>query len=314
MKKFFVIASAILLISSCKDSDLERSNQERDSLVSVIKERENNLNEREKSLNEFVNSFNEVERNLDSVAVRQKFIYSTAEKFSGDIKGNQKERINAHIEEINKLMSQNRKTIGSLQRKLKNSNRKNSQLEETIASLTERLAQKDAELAELNEKLTSLNAQLAQLQSNFDTLTQKSMAQALNIEEQKAALYTAYYIVGKPKDLREANVVDKKGGLLGIGKSTGLSKDFDQAKFTRIDYTQTSSIPVNSDKVKIITNHPSDSYRLETIGDDKDKVRNLVITDPVKFWSVSKYLVIQGNPVETDEAVTAKTELKKSDY
>jgi DNA repair exonuclease SbcCD ATPase subunit len=282
--------------------------------MSVIKEREKVLDERETSLNDFINSFNEVERNLDCVAVRQKIVYSTAEATRGDLKASQKERINQHISAINDLMEANRKSISDLKRSLKNSRNKNKKLEATVASLTERLAQKEAELTELNEKLNNLNAQLAQLQTRFDTLTSENSRQSQNIAEKTTALHTAYYIVGRSKDLREAKVIDKKGGLLGLGRTDKLSENFDRSKFTRIDYTQTSSIPVNSDKVKIVTNHPPDSYKLETIGDDKDKVKNLVITDAEKFWSVSKYLVVEGVPVSVDNSLSTKGASKSNQY
>ena len=44
--------------------------------------------------------------------------------------------------------------------------------------------------------------------------------------------------------------------------------------------------------MKIITSHPSESYTLEKDAAKKDKVKNIVITNPDKFWSASKYLVV----------------------
>ncbi len=299
-KSLSLIAAVCLLLASCKQDELDRSNQQNDSLVTVLKAREASLNEREQSLNEFIDSFNEVERNLDCVAVRQHLIYSSADQTKGELKGGQKDKINAQINAINDLMDQNRKTIANLQRKLRNSGSKNKKLEETIATLTNQLAQKDSELAALNEKLAALNLQVTQLQTSVDSLSNLSSNQSKTIEENIAAMHTAYYIVGKAKDLRDQKVIDKKGGLLGLGRTSQLNDDLNKGKFTRIDYTQTTSIPVNSDDVKIITNHPPDSYRLDKDAKKKNVVRTLTVTDPEKFWSISKYLVISGDPVKSE--------------
>jgi uncharacterized phage infection (PIP) family protein YhgE len=311
MKKTILIASAMVFTMACNQKEIEKSNSQRDSLATVLKERENLLAERENTMNEFISSFNEVERNLDCVAVRQHIIASTADR-GGDIKGNQKERINSHINAINNLMEENRKTIADLRKRIKSSSRKNKKLEETVATLTEQLNQKTAELAALNDKLAQLNTQLAQLQTNLDTMTMKSNRQAETINQHLTTIHTAYYIVGRTKDLKEAKIIDRKGGMLGVGKTDRLSQGFDQSKFTRIDYTTTSVIPVNSNHVKIITNHPTDSYKLEVEEKNNKIVKNLVITNPERFWSVSKFLVVEGNPVNADNTMSGQAAVSRN--
>jgi uncharacterized phage infection (PIP) family protein YhgE len=195
-------------------------------------------------------------------------------------------------------MEQNRKTIDELKKKLKGSSRLNAKLKETITTLQNQLAQKDQELTALNEKLTALNAQVVQLQTSLDTLNAENSRRGRTIEETTTALHTAYYVIGKSKELKEAKLIDRKGGLLGMGKTSQLSSNIDNSKFTKIDYTQTTNIAINCDDVKIITTHPTDSYKMETDPKKKNVVKNLIITNPEKFWSASKYLVIQGSPVK----------------
>jgi len=84
-------------------------------------------------------------------------------------------------------------------------------------------------------------------------------------------------------------VIDRTGGLLGIGKSSRLASNFDNKNFTRIDYVQVNTIPIDSKGAKIITTHPADSY---TLNKEKDKVVSINITNAERFWSASKYLVI----------------------
>ena len=284
MKNYMLIASAALLLSACNQGELADSNREKDSLLSIV-------NERNSSINDFLTSFNEVERNLDSVAVKQHLITQNADKL-GELKADQKTRINNEIVAINNLMDQNRKKIAELNRKLKGSSTKNAALEKTIATLNDQIRQKDLELTSLNEKLNSLNVQVAQLQTSVNTLTAENAVKTQTIAEETAALHAAYYIVGNSKDLQDAKLIDRKGGLLGIGKTSRLSDNIDNSRFTRIDYTQTGTILVNGDDVKIITSHPSDSYTLDKDATDKNKVKNIMITNPEKFWSASKYLVV----------------------
>jgi len=281
MKIFLFTATAALLLSSCNRQELADSNHANDSMVSV-------LSEREASLNEFISSFNDVERNLDSVASRQHMIAMSTDK-PGELNRSQKDRINDQITAINDLMERNRKKIAELNRSLKKSSGKNEALIKTLATLNDQLSQKNLELEELNARLNSLNAQVAQLETSVTTLVAENGDQAQTIANETTALHTAYYVIGKSSDLQDAKIIDRKGGLLGIGRTSKLSADFDNSKFTRIDYTQTMTIPVNS-VIKIITSHPSDSYSLDKEG--KNKVKNIVIANPEKFWSTSKYLVV----------------------
>jgi hypothetical protein len=292
MKNIFISGVMITLLASCNlsDEDLTKANLERDSM---LRERDSVLSiaeDREETINQFVVSFNEIERNLDSITAKQQIIYTGSEAHI--LKLDQKNRINSQISSINRLMKENTETISKLKRRLSKANFTNKNLEETITTLNNQLSQKNVELGLLNERLNSLDLQVAQLQISIDTLTGQNRAKSAIIEENTVTMHTAYYVIGKTKELQEAKLIDTKGGLLGIGRTPKLSENFDKNKFVRIDYTQTASIPINSDGVKIITTHPADSYILDKDGQDKKLVKNIVITNPEKFWSASKYLVI----------------------
>ena len=71
-----------------------------------------------------------------------------------------------------------------------------------------------------------------------------------------------------------------------------LVKDFDKSAFTTINIMQVTDIPIAAKDVELLTNHPSDSYTLVSDDTKKGMITNLVITNPEKFWSTSKYLVI----------------------
>ncbi len=282
MKTYMFIASAsLLMLVGCKNPMTdEKVVHQRDSLLAIIDDRDN-------SVDEFINSFNDVESNLNDVTRKQHIIITASEK--GDIKSSQKERINSEIKAINELMEQNSQKLKDLTRKLNRSSAKNYKLEKTIELLNNQLAQKYAELAELNERLNAMNGQIAQLQISLDTLSSQNKIQSDVLNEKINELHTAYYVVGSSKDLQKMKLIDKEGGVLGIGRTSKLSENLDNSMFTKIDYTMVTVIPVNSKDAKLVTSHPTDSYRLDKA--DK-KVTNLVITNPEKFWSASKYLVL----------------------
>jgi flagellar biosynthesis chaperone FliJ len=313
MKKIAIIFAAAVALTSCNQGELERSNNQKDSLMQVLNQRENDLRERENSMNEFITSFNEVEKNLDSVSARQQIIYMNSDRGRGEVKASQKDKINMQIKAINDLMESNRQTIAELKQKLKSSGKKNAKLEQLVATLQEQIRQKDSELAALNQRLDELNVQVAQLTTEIDTLKSQNTARARTISDNIATMHTAYYIIGKAKELEKQKLIDRKGGLLGIGRTSKPTGNFDNSMFTKIDYTQISSIPVNSSGVKIVTSHPSGSYKMETDEKNKKLVKSLIITDPERFWSTSKYLVIEGNPQPVDKSIS-KADAKDKSY
>lgn len=284
MKNVIITVSVILLtFTACKDADKEaRNNTQRDSLVSVI-------NERDSSMNDLIASFNEIEMNLDSVSSKQKLILVNSAK-TGELKADRKARINAEIKAINALMEENNNRIKELHGKYKASQRKNKNLEKTITLLNSQLTLKYMELTELNERLNAMSTEIVALNITVDELSTLNMAQSEAITENIQELHTAYYIVGESSELKKQKLIDNEGGLLGMGKTSKLSNNLDVSMFTKIDYTETLIIPVNSRGITIVTTHPTGSYTLEKTGKTVD---NLVITDPEKFWSASKYLVIK---------------------
>jgi hypothetical protein len=285
MKKIILLAPVTFLLFSCNENPTASNHLQYDSLVNVI-------NDRDEEITNFAISFNDVERNLDSITIKQHIIALNSAK-SGEFTQSQKTRINNEIKAINFLMNTNLMKLNEVTKKFKTSSTKNKALQATIITITNQLAQKQQELVTLNISLATLNAQVEELITSVDYLESENGIQADIIDFSISTLHTAYYVIGKSKALLDAKIIDKKGGLLGVGRTTEISAEIDNSNFTKIDFTTKTSFPINSKGVKIITSHPSKAYFLETDSNDNDRVINLVITDPPLFWSVSKYLVVQ---------------------
>jgi hypothetical protein len=280
----FAITGCLILLTACENPEAEykKFNYQLDSLNFV-------LNARDSTINDLLASFNEIQRNLDSVAVRQNLVSMRVNEKNRDVNQTNKEMINADITAINLIIDQNKEKIRELNNKLTSSSTKITEFQKMIAELNKQILLKNVESASLNERLNALSIQVIQLQASVDNLSQENTAQDEIIATQTATMHTAYYVVGKTRELAEKQVIDKKGGLLGIGKTSKLNPDFNNSNFNRIDYTETVVIPINSKGADIVTTHPKSSYFLDKEG---DTFKNLRITHPEQFWSASKYLVI----------------------
>lgn len=272
----FILAGS-LTFTNCKDEDADK-NPLADSLKNVNGALAGQLNEKEAALQEFIASFNEIQENLNAIKEKEKIVTSVAGK--GDVKSKQGQ-IQEDIQAIYDLMAKNKNRISSLSQKLKESNLKLSGLEKMIENLQLSLNMKDQEIEELKVKIEGLNVELANLHTNYKVVENESLAKT-------EALNTAYYAIGTNKELAEKKVISKEGGFIGLGKSTKVSTDFDKEYFTKINIEQTKVINIGAKKVKLLTTHPSTSYKL--IGDKP--IEKIEITNVKEFWAASKYLVI----------------------
>ncbi|HNR19467.1 MAG TPA: hypothetical protein PKN75_05025 [Bacteroidia bacterium] len=284
MKKLILGASIICSVFfSCKDykPEVDRLNLERDSLIRLG-------GTKDSTVNSLLGDFNAIDASLDSINQLHTAI-TLDTKSNPEMNADVKERIRKNIENINRLLEENSKRISELSGRVKGSNVKLAQLEKMIAGLNAKVTERDSMIAGLNLQLGDANKAITDLKINIDTLNAVVAAKSQTIDEKVNMLHTAYYTMGTYKELRDKKVLSKQGGFLGIGKSQTLISDFDSTQFTKIDITQLNSVAIDKKVATIITNHPSNAYRFDKT---KDKVVALNITDPNKFWSSSKYLVI----------------------
>ena len=68
-----------------------------------------------------------------------------------------------------------------------------------------------------------------------------------------------------------------------------MKDQFNDNYFTEIDVREQKSFLIYAEKAELITNHPTNSYKLMGM---ESRVDSLLITDPEEFWKASKYLVI----------------------
>jgi hypothetical protein len=273
-----LLVSSSLFMSSCGNDEEKEVNPLADSLKEVNNGLSGKLNEKELALQEFISTFNEIQDNLNAIKEKEKIVAKTT--VGGDVKSKE-DQIKEDIQAIYDLMGKNKSRINSLTKKLKDSKLKMEGMQQMIENLQNSLNMKDEEIAELKNKIESLNIELSTLNTDYKDIQGEN-------ELKTQVIKTAYYAFGTSKELKEKNIITKEGGFIGIGKSNKLKDDFNKEYFTKVNIDETTTINIGAKKAKIITSHPSGSYKL--IGEKK--VERIEITNPEEFWSVSKYLVI----------------------
>jgi DNA repair exonuclease SbcCD ATPase subunit len=245
--------------------------------------------QKDSAVNEIFQSLNTIESNLSEIKAKESII-SVKSSGKDEVTPEVRTRINDDIKVINDLMNKNKKEIARLNRLLKQSNLKSEEVDKKMAELTRQLGTRDSLIASLKTDLEKMNFSVASLNASLDTMKNQETQLKSTVSNKTKAMNTAYYVAGTKKQLLAENVISKQGGFVGIGRSNKLRPDFNETKFQRIDIRQLNEIPVNSKKIEIVTTHPKSSYEVEKNQDGNvDKIK---ITDPDKFWSASKYLVV----------------------
>jgi hypothetical protein len=252
--------------------------------------------QKEIQLNQFVETMGEIEENIRLIKEKEQIISLQAE--SGDTKGRAGEQINEDIQLIYDLMVQNKERIQQLESQMTKTGVDNSKLSKLIAGLNQQLQNQSKEILQLKEDLeqrdvhiTQLSNELFSLNYEMDSIRKVTEATRSQLNMTTDEYNTAWFAIGTRSELREKNILTRDGFLF-FGSTHVLKEDFDNQYFNQIDIRDTEEFPFYANKGEVLTSHPSESYEITT---GEDEMMILVVTDSRKFWSISKYLVVQVN-------------------
>jgi len=210
---------------------------------------------------------------------------------------NRKQTIIEDINLLDNMVEENNKKIADLEKKLKKSGLSLKTYEKRLQALTETIESQNLEIAELKKVVETKNVILAELDSKILNLNSNIAQQADTISyKQKVIvdktdeLNTGHVVLGTFKELKEEGILDREGGVLGVGSNKAIQENFDPKHFTELDIRQTKTIAVNSKKAVVISEHPQSSYKMI---EENGQIAYLQIEDPEEFWRISKYAVIQ---------------------
>lgn len=281
MKRTVVLAACTLLFfmgTSTTSCNSNKRQKQIDSIAIANKNLQAEVEEMDELISSVLNNFQEINAMEGMINVPE----------NGELKSNQKERVQNNMKMIADKLKANKADIESLNAKLASLGAKNRVMSKTVKSLQLQLETKSKEIQRLNEELQRKNIALKDLDeavtalnNSVEELGATNQVQAETIAAQDASLNTVRYCIGTKSDLKEM-------GILVNGKVA--TENYTNDYFTQVDLRKLSRIPLYSKKAELLTNHPASSYRLVK---GNDKQLTLEILDAPLFWSLSKILVIK---------------------
>jgi len=280
MKKLLFLLCAFVCMTSCRDNKHQDENYARnlrDSLTLVI-------NQKDAELNDIMSTFNDIQASLREINEAEGRVNLEKDNPEKNSKG----EILENISFIRRTIQLNKERIARLQQQLKSSSFNVTKLKEAIEELNKQMEEKNNQIAQMEEELKVRDVKIAEqegqintLDEEVHTLSEENEQKTATVERQEKELNTAWYVFGTKKELKEQRIL-QSGDVL-------KTNDFNQDYFTQIDIRVMKSVKLYSKSAKLLTTHPADSYKLEM---DSQKQYTLYITNPMSFWSVSRYLVI----------------------
>ena len=284
MKKLLLLSVCVALLSSCGNrAQNEALKAQNDSLTMA-------LTERDLELESIMSAFNKVQEGFRLINEAE----NRVDLNTGVVEGSSiSSRIKEDIRFISEKLQSNREQIAKLEEQLKNSKYATAQMKKALANLNQELEAKTQQIATLQTELASKNIRIAELDDvvaglneNVKDLIAENEVKSATVASQDKALNTAWFVFGTKSELKEQKIIESKF----LQKTKVLEgDDFNKDYFTQIDIRTDKTIKLYSKSAELLTIHPEGSYVLVK---DAEGQLTLQITNPNKFWSVSRYLVI----------------------
>ena len=285
-KYFFISLFFLSCVSSSEsvsdeikaiDSLQKELNSKNEALISLEFDKVNN----DSVVNLYALYLQKIKENINEIN-RQELLINKAKNNPDFFKKDTSDIIES-IKILSKKLQENESMIMALNNAVSQEKSKNSQFASKVSVLNEEIAKSNREVYFLREELNSLNA-------SFESVFNKYKLQNQTINKLNKKLNEVAYVVGSKLELLENGILTKSGGIIGIGKTRKLNSDLNTDYFTYVSKYDLKSIQLGYKTVRIITSHPSNSYKWF----NKDEViDSLVILNQKDFWNNSKFLVLE---------------------
>ena len=289
MKNFKYFFLSLITISCVSNSETVSEESRRiDSLQSVLSSKDQAINSLEfQKLNDdsIVNLYalyiQKIKDNINEINKQELIINN--KKNNPDFIEKDTTDIIKSIKILSKKLQENESMILALNNAVKLEKDKNSQFVSKVTDLREEIAQSNREVYYLKEELNSMNA-------SFEAIFKKYNLQNKKISDLNQKLNEVAYVIGSKSELLDNGVLTKSGGLIGIGNTRKLNSDLNTDYFTYVSKYKFQNIPLGYKTVRLMTAHPTSSYRLSTSNEITD---SLIIINQDDFWRNSKFLVVE---------------------
>jgi len=272
-----IIFAVLWINANDKSKDIMKNNEELKKLYETSTS----------TINEIQSSLESLEQDLSGQLFTQKEIPGTSPE-------ERRTKIISSIANMRDQIEADKKKIATLEKQLATSKSQLKGVQEIVNKLKASISEKEQIMDELQERLGILNETLEterrtsaeEIQKREMTITEKEQ----QITQQSIEANTIYYVYGTRKELMSKGIMDRKGGLLGIGKVSTVKQNIPVEQFTTMNLLENQQItfPATKKGYSILTNHPATSYKVEKQGDQNV----LTILDATSFRK-QKFVVIE---------------------
>jgi len=272
-----IVFAVLWINANGKSKDIMKSNEELKKLYETSTS----------TINEIQSSLESLEQDLSGQLFTQKEIPGTSPE-------ERRTKIISSIANMRDQIEADKKKIATLEKQLATSKSQLKGVQEIVNKLKASISEKEQIMDELQQRLGILNETLEterrtsaeEIQKREMTITEKEQ----QITQQSIEANTIYYVYGTRKELMSKGIMDRKGGLLGIGKVSTVKQNIPVEQFTTLNLLENQQItfPATKKGYSILTNHPATSYKVEKEGDQNI----LTILDATSFRK-QKFVVIE---------------------
>ena len=272
-----IVFAVLWINANGKSKDIMKNNEELKKLYETSTS----------TINEIQSSLESLEQDLSGQLFTQKEIPGTSPE-------ERRTKIISSIANMRDQIEADKKKIATLEKQLATSKSQLKGVQEIVNKLKASISEKEQIMDELQQRLGILNETLEterrtsaeEIQKREMTITEKEQ----QITQQSIEANTIYYVYGTRKELMSKGIMDRKGGLLGIGKVSTVKQNIPVEQFTTMNLLENQQItfPATKKGYSILTNHPATSYKVEKQGDQNV----LTILDATSFRK-QKFVVIE---------------------
>lgn len=203
-------------------------------------------------------------------------------------------RVISSIANMRDQIEADKKKIATLEAQLAGSRTQLKSVQQIVDRLKASIGEKETIMTELQNRLGIMSETV----ETERRLAEREIAtREQTIQEKQDALSEAarknnsiYYTFGKRSDLKDRGVIDRKGGLLGIGRVSVVTKKLETGDFKEFNLLETTEIrfPATKKGFSVLSNHVATTYSV--VKDGNEYV--FTVTDPENFRK-QKFLVIE---------------------
>ncbi len=272
-----IVFGVVWMKASQKNKDLEQNNEDLKALYEISNA----------TIGEIQSSLESLDEDLSG----QLFTQSEIPNMSAE---DRHKRVISSIANMRDQIEADKKKIAKLEAQLAGSRTQLKSVQQIVDRLKASIGEKETIMAELQDRLGIMGETIEEerrladreIATREQTIQEKKDA----LDEAAWAANTIYYTIGKRSDLKDRGVIDRKGGFLGIGKVTQVTKSLETGDFTELNLLETTEIrfPATKKGYSVLSNHVATTYSVAKDGNEYV----LTVTDPENFRK-QKFLVIE---------------------